>query len=118
MKSGVVWGMVGCLALGMAASAQGAEAPEKKNVLSSIDVQLYGYTRMDIGYDTSRVFPGNYAVYVKSEGTYNDDNQLSMTANQTRLGLNLSGPEVEGTKTTGKIEMDFYGGGGTENKPN
>jgi hypothetical protein len=57
-------------------------------------------------------------VYVKSEGTYNDDNQLNMTANQTRLGLNFSGPDVAEAKAAGKMEMDFYGAGGTENKPN
>jgi hypothetical protein len=106
------------LGLGCAGVLQAADAPEKKNVLANVDVQLYGYTRLDVAYDTSRVYTGNYAVYVKSEGTYNDDNQLSMTANQTRLGLNLSGPDVAGAKTAGKVEMDFYGLGGAENKGN
>jgi hypothetical protein len=119
MRTGIAWGLAGLLALSTAGMVQGADAPEKKNVLSNVDVQIYGYTRLDIAYDTSRVFPGNYAVYVKSEGTYNDDNQMNMTANQTRLGLNFSGPEVAEAKTTAKIETDFYGGGSAaENKPN
>lgn len=96
--------------------AMAADAPEKKSVLSNIDIQVYGYIKLDAIFDTSRVYPGNYAIYVKQEGPYNDDNQLNITANQTRLGLNLSGPEAAGAKTAGKVEMDFYGPGGTENK--
>jgi hypothetical protein len=99
-------------------AAFSADAPEKKNVLSTMDVQIYGYTRLDAIFDTSRVFPGNYFLYVKSEPAYNDDNQINLTANQTRLGLNLSGPEFSGGKAGGKLEVDFYGAGGTENKSN
>jgi hypothetical protein len=98
--------------------AAGAEGTEKPAVLSSLSAQIYGYVRLDAAYDTARIYPGNYALWVKS-AYFNrgDDAQLNLTANQTRLGLNLAGPDVAGAKSTGKVEFDFYGGG-TENKPN
>jgi len=112
------WITMACMmGLVCAPSAQAADAPEKKNVLASVDIQIYGYARLDAAFDTSRVFPGNYALNVKSEAGFNDDNQLSITANQSRLGFNLAGPEAAGVKTAGKFEMDFYGGG-AENKSN
>ena len=41
-----------------------------------------------------------------------------MTARETRLGLELAGPDIENLKTTGKVEVDFYGNGGSQNSPN
>jgi hypothetical protein len=105
------------LSLGGAHLAGAADAPEKKNVLAAVDATIYGYVRGDAAFDTSRVFPGNYYLSVKPETTYNDDNQFNLTANQTRLGLNLTGPDFPGIKTDGKVEFDFYGGG-PENKSN
>ena len=39
-------------------------------------------------------------------------------ARETRLGLNLFGPDFGNWKTIGKLEMDFYGGGGSANSYN
>jgi hypothetical protein len=80
-------------------------------------VELYGFIKLDTAYDTAQVYPGNYAVRVQQPlaGRPARD-QFSITANATRLGLNFktqgSGPAV----TSGKLEVDLYGGG-TENKP-
>jgi hypothetical protein len=76
-------------------------------------VSFYGSVKADVSWDSGDAYPGNYALYV---GT-NKGNQWNATANQTRLGLNLSGPDTAEVALTGKIEMDFYGGG-AENKPN
>jgi hypothetical protein len=113
MKMTIVWILM------MLAAAPGwcADGGEKHYVAASLDVQLYGYARLDMAYDTARVVPGDYALYVKSEAVNTEDNQLSITANQSRLGLNLSGPDWAGGKMTGKFEIDFYGGG-PENKSN
>ena len=46
------------------------------------------------------------------------DNEFNMTARETRLGLELMGPDTEDWKTSGKIEVDFYGQAGTANSPN
>jgi hypothetical protein len=94
------------------------ETAKKKVVWSDLDVQLYGILRLDSSYDTSQVEPGNYIKWVKSEKNNKNDNQFDMTANQSRLGLSINGPEDDQLKISGLLEVDFYGAvsGGEENK--
>jgi hypothetical protein len=92
------------------------DAAEKNPVWSSLDIQLYGYIKLDAAYDSSRVDTGDYARWVESESDNEDDSQFNMTARQTRLGAMISGPEDDGLKTSGRVEIDFYEGG-AENKP-
>lgn len=93
------------------------DALNASNAISSkYGAELYGYVKLDASYDDSRVRNGNYILWSLSDSQNGDDDEFTMTANQTRVGLNLRGPEVGGAKTTGKIEWDFYGGG-DENKP-
>jgi len=94
-----------------------AEARGRQLVWSTLDVQLYGYVKLDGSYDTARTDVGNYARWVESEQVRTNDDQYNMTARQTRLGLKVTGPEVGGAKTSGLLEVDFYGMGDTENKP-
>ncbi|MEM8484713.1 MAG: hypothetical protein AAF564_04155, partial [Bacteroidota bacterium] len=47
---------------------------------------------------------GNYIVYVKPQRDGRESAALSLTARQTRLGLNLERAAVRG-----KLEVDFYG---------
>ena len=85
---------------------------------SSVDVQLYGYIKLDAAYDTSRTSAGNFPQWVVSEQGRQNDGQFNMTARQTRLGLRFKGPDFgDGGKTSGVIEVDFYGAGVAENKP-
>jgi cell division septum initiation protein DivIVA len=91
------------------------ETVKKKVVWSDLDVQIYGILRLDSSYDTSQVEPGNYIKWVKSEKDNKNDNQFDMTANQSRLGLKINGPEDDQLKTSGLLEVDFYGLG-EENK--
>ena len=86
-----------------------------KPVWSNLDIQLYGYLKLDMAYDSSRIDNGNYAKWVDSESTNDDDNQFNMTANETRLGMLINGPDNGNMKTSGRVEVDFYGGG-DENK--
>jgi hypothetical protein len=90
---------------------------KKKPVLAGLDFEIYGYIKLDAAYDDSRTSVGNYGRWVESEGVRRDDDQFSMTVNQTRLGLNITGPTLHGLKTSGKVEIDFYGAGAAENKP-
>ena len=92
------------------------QTANKKSVWSDLDIQLYGYIKADASYNTSRVNPGNYVVWVDSEATNDSDNEFSLTANQTRLGLRITGPEDQGLQTSGQVEIDFYGSGADENK--
>lgn len=86
-------------------------------VRAGLDIELYGYVKLDAAYDDSRVNAGNFARWVESEATRRDEDQFHLTANQTRLGLRVKGPESKTLLTSGLVEVDFYGGG-TENKPN
>ena len=88
---------------------------QKKPVWSTLDIELYGYVKADASWDSSRVTTGNFIKWVDSEAGGNDDDEFSLTANQTRIGLKIAGPEVDGLRTSGLVEGDFYGGG-DENK--
>ncbi len=88
-----------------------------KPVWSSLDIQLYGRLKLDAAYDTSRTDNGDYAKWVESESTNDKDNQFNMTANETRLGMIITGPDNGEMKASGRVEVDFYGGG-DENKAN
>jgi len=91
-------------------------AADKKSLWSSLDIQFYGYVKADASYDNSRTTPGNYVLYVNSEETNNNDNEFNLTANQTRLGLNINGPQGGRIKTSGRVEIDFYGDADDQNR--
>lgn len=94
------------------------ETTKKKLVWSDLDIQIYGNLRLDASYDSSQVEPGNYIKWVRRETVNKNDNQFDMTANQTRLGLRVNGPDDGQIKTSGLLEIDFYGSGGGENTAN
>jgi hypothetical protein len=83
---------------------------------SNLDIQLYGYLKLDASYDTSRMNNGDYAKWVDSEATNDNDNQFDMTARETRLGMLINGPDNGNMKTSGRVEMDFFGPGVAENQ--
>ena len=92
-----------------------ADAQTHKPVWSSLDIQLYGYLKLDAAYDSSQVDNGNYAKWVEQENAKSDDDQFNMTANETRLGMLINGPDSGLMKASGRVEVDFYEGG-SENK--
>jgi hypothetical protein len=87
-----------------------------KMTWSNLDIQLYGYLKLDAAYDTSRMNNGDYAKWVESEATNDNDNQFDMTARETRLGMLINGPDNGNMKTSGRVEMDFFGPGVPENQ--
>jgi len=88
----------------------------KKPVWSALDIQLYGYIKADASYDSSKTHPGNYALWVDSEATNKNDDEFNLTANQTRLGMKITGPKDTTLQTSGRVEFDFYGNYADENK--
>jgi len=92
------------------------ETAKKKPVWSGLDIQLYGYIKADASYDTSRTTPGNYVLYVDSEKNNKNDDEFNLTANQTRFGVKITGPDDDSVKTSGLVEGDFYGNYADENK--
>ncbi|HRT05588.1 MAG TPA: hypothetical protein P5204_07815 [Kiritimatiellia bacterium] len=78
---------------------------------AGLRLQIYGYVRADLSHDTQATAPkGDFAFFVLPEADGEKDAQTHFGARESRLGLNLSGPDSGNWKTTGKFEMDFYGG--------
>ncbi len=90
-----------------------------KDAPDTIRLQLYGYVKADLTYDSQSTEPksdATFTFFVLPETAAGDkDGQTRIGARESRIGLNLFGPDVGEWKTTGKIEMDFYGSGGTAN---
>jgi len=83
--------------------------------MAGAKITPYGYIKLDASYDQSKTNDGNYVYIVLPEPT--SDDEFNMTAKQTRLGLSFHEEKSECPQVTGKVELDFYGGG-AENKPN
>lgn len=89
-----------------------AKAPSVFAATAKSRIEFYGYAKLDMAYDTGRVYPGNFALYVQPMPSNDRNNsQYDMTANQSRLGMNFTAVDTGDKKLTGKVEIDFYGGG-------
>lgn len=73
----------------------------------------YGYYKLDLAYDSAESSHGNFAMWVKQHTTDEETSIASLTARQTRLGLNVRRDDM-----SGKLEFDFYGAGSAEHKAN
>ena len=82
----------------------------------TVDVKPYGYVKLDGSYDQNLTSHGNYVMWVNQQTYQDDDAQFNMTANQTRLGLKVSGEGAGSVKVRGAIEFDLYAAGAAENK--
>ena len=95
-----------------AAAGEKPAKPEKPSLKGKYNVDLYGYMKLDLAWDDSRTDTGNFARWALSNAAANSgDRQFSETINQTRFGLDFSGPQAGRAKVTGKYEADLYGGG-------
>ena len=89
----------------------------EKPLTSGLNVALYGYIKLDAAYDSSRISAGNFARWVESEQIRRNDDEFNITANQTRVGLRLSGEPSDDFRYGGVVEADFYSGIGADNSP-
>jgi hypothetical protein len=106
------------LALFLLATPGLAQDPEgTARVRSSLDLEIYGYLKLDAAYDSARTSVGDFVKWVELVPENPDDDVFSMTANESRLGLKFEPrkPDDAGTGprlvTRGRIEIDFFGGG-------
>ena len=87
-------------------------------VINDLDLDFYGFARIDAAWSNSDMTTaggGSIALWADPEPAANkNDNEFSMTARGTRLGVNIAGPGNDTVKTSGKIEFDF-GLTGSEN---
>ncbi len=82
-----------------------------------IDLSIYGFVRLDAMWTDSSVTSttGNgIFMYSNPESSMSGDNQLGITARNTRFGLDLVGPSNDTLKSSAKIELDFSGRNDTE----
>ncbi len=84
---------------------------------ANADPTFYGYIKLDASLDSALTNNGDFAYIVLPYAEGEEHSEFNMTANQTRLGVKFNGPDGSGVETSGRIEFDFYGGGG-ENKAN
>ncbi|MHB8866322.1 MAG: hypothetical protein ACYC6N_28380 [Pirellulaceae bacterium] len=78
----------------------------------------YGALWADMIYATERTYPGAFTLFVPSPETEGEP-AFTIDARRTRLGLNVTGPEVDwfgGAATGGQLEIDFFGQFVTENQ--
>jgi hypothetical protein len=106
---GVVLAVAGSVALGGEGGLFNAE--------SSVPVKIYGYVKLDMARDNSRLNNGDFADWVLSETDKHNDPEFNATAKQTRLGIAFGEMDCGPAKVTGKVEADFYGVGAADNKP-
>jgi hypothetical protein len=88
---------------------------EKPKVQSKYPIEIYGRLDINASYDDSRTNQGNYNLWVLPENQNSGDDQSNISANQSRIGVKMTGPDFYSAHTSGLIEGDFNGGG-EENK--
>ncbi len=121
MKQGITLFLVCAVMLGAVMTTMAADtaaAPVPISVTSKFKVNVYGYVKLDASYDTQKTSAGDLMFYVLPEVNGEKDNEFNMTAKETRLGLDIGGPEDTDMKLTAKVETDFYGPGGSANSAN
>ncbi len=96
--------------------AMGGHSQNK--VLDQVNIKLYGFIRNYACYDNRESYTSNseqfyYMPKDWNKDIYGDDlnekNNMMLLSITTRLGLNITGPEFLGAKTSAKIEADFAG---------
>ncbi|MBD3367766.1 MAG: hypothetical protein GF405_06290, partial [Candidatus Eisenbacteria bacterium] len=84
---------------------------------SAIHPTIYGYIKLDASLDSALTNDGNFAYVVLPYVEGEEESAFNMTAKQTRLGMKFVADDESDIDVSGRVEFDFYGGGG-ENKPN
>lgn len=94
-----------------APSSGAAQRPPVYGKRSDWSITPYGYARFDAIEDSTQSFDdGIQPNLIARAGTYRGDHRRAIfTARDSRLGIAIGAPEFQGIKTTGTIELDFYG---------
>jgi hypothetical protein len=89
-----------------AAPAAPAAAPEVK-VSSKYNIKLYGKIKFDSIYDTNNMGREDFITYVPKTATGED--KATFNVRDTRFGIAITGPALNGWTPSGRFETDFYG---------
>jgi hypothetical protein len=77
-------------------------------------IQPYGFLRFDVNYDTAEPNNNQTPMFIPSDAVQpSGGKSLTMYPRMTRLGANFNGGVIDlfGAELTGKVELDFHGGG-------
>ena len=75
----------------------------------------YGKGWVNIAYDTSRTQTGAYALFAQSRDLQGEPG-FAINARASRFGTEVTGPEIFGAASSGRLEFDFFGSAQIENK--
>jgi hypothetical protein len=94
-----------------AASPKPTERPPVYGSRSDWSITPYGYARFDAIEDSTQSFDDGIQPWlVQRVGTYRGDHRRAIfTARDSRFGFQISAPDWNGIKTSGVLELDFYG---------
>lgn len=109
-----------CIALFLNVEAQNKEekSKEKSKALSETSVKLYGFVRNFYYFDSRKCLQSSGGLFnqIPMDENINvlgeDLNEVPsarLLAITTRIGLNVTGPEIFGAQSSAKIETDFNG---------
>lgn len=84
-----------------------AAAAQDVKVTSKYDIKVYGKLKFDTIYDTNNMGRDEFITYLPA----NADGQDKTTFNirDTRFGVAVTGPSLNGWASRGRFESDFYG---------
>jgi len=107
---------VGSLSTQMKALEAKAKVAEEKKP-AGLQFKPYGYIKLDIVRDSKRTSGTDATGFVlQQKSGFENDGAFSMTLRQTRLGLDIIGPNMGEATQMGKVEIDFYAPATVENK--
>jgi hypothetical protein len=89
-----------------AAPAAPAAAPEVK-VNSKYNINIYGKIKFDGIYDTNNMGREDFITYIPRNA--NGEDKATFNVRDTRFGIAITGPALNGWKASGRFESDFYG---------
>lgn len=75
----------------------------------------YGVGWVNLAYDTSRTQSGPFTIFAQSEEVEGESG-FSVNARSSRFGVQVSGPEIFGGESAGRVEFDFFGAAQLENR--
>lgn len=97
--------------------AAAVQPPPREVAVGESRLRFYGFARLDAIVDDSRPDSLQSPLFILSEdprATPEDEESFTLHPRLTRLGMDFSGPRVEGlagAALSGKIEIDFQNGG-------
>jgi len=89
-------------------------APAEVKVTSKYKINIYGQLKFDADYDTNNMGTDEFIKFIPKTATGED--KTTFNVRDTRLGVAIEGPAVNGWTPRGRFESDFYGNAGDSSR--